>query len=149
MKASRPPQWAASFISNQAACAPDRAAFGHADRHRAEGSAGEWRGPTAPLLLCRAPNRHNGISTVTSMSARAVVVQRGVGFRPASGAIVIHFAVSGPIERPVCKQCGTRATLARVSPGNAGCETHSFECSSCHHVFIRRVAAHPISACKG
>ena len=27
---------AASFISNQAACALDRAAFGHDDRHRAE-----------------------------------------------------------------------------------------------------------------
>jgi hypothetical protein len=35
---------AASFISNRAACAPDRAALSHADRHRAEGSAGEWRG---------------------------------------------------------------------------------------------------------
>src|ERR1700730_621601 len=79
----------------------------------------------------------------------AVLVQLGVGFRPASGAIVIHFAVSGPIERPMCKQCRTSATLARVTPGDASFETHSFVCPSCNHVFIKRVAAHPISAWKG
>jgi len=84
------------------------------------------------------------------MSAKGRLLFSGeLGSDPLRGAIVIHFAVSGAIERPVCKQCGTRATLARVSPGNASCETHSFECPSCHHVFIKRVSIHPINACKG
>ena len=52
------------------------------------------------------------------------------------------------IERPTCKRCGIRTMLARITPDGPGYEARSFECPTCAHVVIERVATDPIEQCK-
>jgi hypothetical protein len=53
------------------------------------------------------------------------------------------------IERPICKRCGVRTMLVRISPDGLGFEVRSFECPECNHVVIERVATDPLEQAKG
>jgi hypothetical protein len=56
---------------------------------------------------------------------------------------------SGALDRPVCKRCGTRMILARISPESTQCETWSFECPKCERVQIERRPIDPMKAYSG
>jgi hypothetical protein len=62
---------------------------------------------------------------------------------------VEFFHLANAIDRPVCKQCGIRMMLARVSPDGAGFEVRSFECPKCDRFYSERVATDPMELCKG
>ena len=53
------------------------------------------------------------------------------------------------IESPICRRCGVRMMLTRISPDGRGFEAHSFECPKCEHVTIERVATDPLESAKG
>ena len=66
---------------------------------------------------------------------------------PFQGAAMKYLPAA--IERPVCKKCGTRMMLARISPEGDGFETHLFECPKCERIHVERVASDPLELCKG
>jgi len=37
------------------------------------------------------------------------------------------------IPRPDCARCGTRMSLARISPNKPGFDQRTFECACCEH----------------
>ena len=41
-----------------------------------------------------------------------------------------------PIERPRCRGCQARMTLARIEPGPAGTVLRTFECPNCERVLL-------------
>jgi ribosomal protein L37AE/L43A len=73
-------------------------------------------------------------------------VSSGVHSQPPSAAMKY---LPAAIERPVCKKCGTRMMLARISPEGDGFETHLFECPKCERILVERVASDPMELCKG
>ncbi len=38
------------------------------------------------------------------------------------------------IQRPPCPACQTRTMLARITPGPAGFDIRTFECTACHTI---------------
>jgi hypothetical protein len=47
------------------------------------------------------------------------------------------------IERPSCPKCNHPLRLGRVSPGTAGFQELTFECSTCRHIEAHVVAIDP------
>ena len=41
-----------------------------------------------------------------------------------------------PIERPRCRRCRARMTLARIEPGPASSVLRTFECPKCERVLL-------------
>ena len=50
------------------------------------------------------------------------------------------------IERLRCPKCRTRMMLARISPGPAGFELRTFDCSKCNHVEKIAIASDPMKS---
>jgi len=47
-------------------------------------------------------------------------------------------------ERPMCPVCKHRMALARISPGKAGFEKRTFECSTCERTELVSLAVDPM-----
>jgi hypothetical protein len=50
------------------------------------------------------------------------------------------------IDRPSCPKCTHPLGLGRVSPGKAGFQELTFECSTCRHIEALAVAIDPFRA---
>jgi hypothetical protein len=57
-------------------------------------------------------------------------------------------STSGPselrIERPLCPNCQTNMSLARIMPGIPGFDLRYFECSHCGQILTETVALGPV-----
>jgi hypothetical protein len=58
---------------------------------------------------------------------------------------------SSSLERPICKRCGIRMALARISPDDAQAETWHFECPKCEGVVAeqRPIPIDPMKTAEG
>ena len=50
------------------------------------------------------------------------------------------------IQRLRCPKCRTRMLLSRISPGPAGFELRTFDCSNCDHVEKIAIASDPMKS---